>query len=40
LSQIDAMNIANDGNACRKDTAWVSTAIKSWTDRSSWRMVQ
>ena len=29
-------------NVCHtdKDTAWAKTAMKSWTDRSPWRVVQ
>jgi predicted CXXCH cytochrome family protein len=40
--QTDAMNIPNACNACHKDkdTKWAAAAIKTWTDRSPWRMVQ
>jgi predicted CXXCH cytochrome family protein len=40
--QTDAMAIPNACNACHKDkdTAWASTAIKTWSDRSPWRMAQ
>ena len=36
----DAMAIPNACNACHKDktTAWAAAAIKTWDDRSPWRM--
>jgi predicted CXXCH cytochrome family protein len=41
-SQTDAMAIPNACNTCHKDknTAWASAAIKTWSDRSPWRMAQ
>jgi predicted CXXCH cytochrome family protein len=41
-AQTEAMNIPNACNACHKDkdTKWASAAIKSWSDRSPWRMAQ
>ncbi len=38
----DALQIPNACNACHKDknTQWASAAIKSWNDRSPWRMAQ
>jgi predicted CXXCH cytochrome family protein len=36
----DALAIPNACNVCHKDksTAWATSAIKGWTDRSPWRM--
>ncbi len=38
----EAMNIPNACNACHTDkpAAWTTQALKSWTDRSPWRMTQ
>jgi predicted CXXCH cytochrome family protein len=40
--QTDAMNIPNACNTCHKDkdTKWAAAAIKTWDDRSPWRMLQ
>jgi hypothetical protein len=40
--QTDSMNIPNACNACHKDkdTKWAAAAIKTWDDRSPWRMQQ
>lgn len=38
--QTDAQQIPNACNACHKDknTGWAAAAIRSWSDRSPWRM--
>jgi predicted CXXCH cytochrome family protein len=38
--QTDVLKIPNACNACHKDkpTAWATTALASWADRSIWRM--
>jgi predicted CXXCH cytochrome family protein len=40
--ETDALKIPNVCNSCHTDktTAWASAAIKTWTDRSPWRMAQ
>lgn len=40
--QTDAQQIPNACNACHKDktTAWAAAAIKTWDDKSPWRMQQ
>ena len=39
-AKTDALKIPNACNACHTDksTAWAAEALKSWTDRSPWRM--
>ena len=39
-AQTDATKIPNACNVCHtdKDTAWATTALKTWTDRSPWRV--
>ncbi|HXJ00535.1 MAG TPA: c-type cytochrome [Micropepsaceae bacterium] len=41
-TQTEIAKIPNACNVCHtdKDTAWAKTAIKSWSDRSPWRMFQ
>jgi predicted CXXCH cytochrome family protein len=41
-AQTDALGIPNACNVCHtdKDTAWTSAALKTWTERSPWRMEQ
>ena len=41
-SQSDAMKIPNACNLCHadKDTAWATAALKTWKDRSPWRVAQ
>ena len=41
-SETDTMKIPNPCTVCHKDktTAWAQDAIRSWSDRSPWRMVQ
>jgi predicted CXXCH cytochrome family protein len=41
-AQTDAMAIPNACNVCHKDkdTKWASAAIRGWSDRSPWRMLQ
>jgi predicted CXXCH cytochrome family protein len=41
-SQTTALNVPNACNACHKDkdAAWASVALKSWSDRSPWRMAR
>jgi predicted CXXCH cytochrome family protein len=41
-SQTDSMAIPNACNTCHKDksTAWATAAIRTWNDRSPWRMTQ
>jgi len=36
----EGMNIPNACNVCHTDrsTEWATTALKSWPDRSPWRM--
>jgi len=38
--QTDALKIPNACNVCHtdKDTAWAAAALKTWSDRSPWRM--
>jgi predicted CXXCH cytochrome family protein len=40
--ETDAMKIPNACNVCHtdKDTAWASAALKTWPDRSPWRMTR
>ena len=40
--ETDTLKIPNACNACHADktTAWASAAIKTWDDRSPWRMAQ
>ncbi len=39
-AQSEAQGIPNPCNECHKDksTEWAMQALKSWTDRSPWRM--
>jgi predicted CXXCH cytochrome family protein len=39
-AQTDAQKIPNACNTCHtdKDTAWATAALKTWTDRSPWRV--
>ena len=39
-AKTDAMKIPNACNVCHTDkpTAWAADALKTWTDRSPWRM--
>jgi predicted CXXCH cytochrome family protein len=39
-AQTDALKIPNACNVCHtdKDTAWATAALKTWTDRSPWRV--
>jgi predicted CXXCH cytochrome family protein len=41
-AQTDALNIPNACNVCHADktTAWAAAALKTWKDRSPWRMSQ
>jgi predicted CXXCH cytochrome family protein len=41
-AKTDALKIPNACNVCHTDksTAWTADALKSWTDRSPWRMEQ
>jgi predicted CXXCH cytochrome family protein len=41
-AETDSEKIPNACNACHKDksTAWAAGALKSWADRSPWRMTQ
>jgi predicted CXXCH cytochrome family protein len=41
-SQTDALQIPNACNACHKDkdTKWAISALKTWDDRSPWRVTQ
>ena len=41
-AQSDALKIPNACNLCHtdKNTAWATTALKTWTDRSPWRVAQ
>ena len=36
----DTLNIPNACNVCHtdKDTAWATVALKTWSDRSPWRV--
>jgi predicted CXXCH cytochrome family protein len=40
--QTDLLQVPNACNTCHKDkpTSWAITALKSWNDRSPWRMTQ
>jgi predicted CXXCH cytochrome family protein len=40
--ETDAMKIPNACNVCHKDkdTAWATAALKTWSDRSPWRVVR
>jgi hypothetical protein len=39
-AQTEALGVPNACNACHTDkpTEWTITALKSWDDRSPWRM--
>jgi predicted CXXCH cytochrome family protein len=41
-AESDAYKIPNPCNVCHQDksTAWAAAALKSWTDRSPWRLQQ
>jgi hypothetical protein len=41
-SETDALKIPNACNLCHKDksTEWATAALKSWGDRSPWRVAQ
>ena len=41
-AQSDAMKIPNACNLCHSDkaTVWATAALKSWQDRSPWRVAQ
>jgi len=41
-TQTEALGIPNPCNGCHKDksTAWSTTTLKSWVERSPWRMTQ
>jgi len=41
-SQTDALKVPNPCGVCHteKSTAWTTRVLKSWTDRSPWRMAQ
>jgi hypothetical protein len=40
--ETDTLKIPNACNTCHADkpTAWAAAAIKTWADRSPWRMTQ
>ena len=40
--ETDAMKIPNACNSCHKDkdTAWAAAALKTWSDRSPWRVIR
>ncbi len=41
-AKTETLKVPNACNACHKDksTAWASEALKSWRDRSPWRMAE
>jgi hypothetical protein len=41
-AQTEALQIPNPCNLCHKDKSqeWAMQALKSWKDRSSWRVAQ
>jgi len=41
-SETDSMKIPNACNVCHTDktSTWAAEALKSWTDRSPWRVAQ